>query len=213
MASRLLPGVVIGAGWAPDGRMKRFSGMSAVGALVTRAVILTLGAMMVTSCVGDERSTSASENPASPSASLSESEVPSPSPAATAPSTTPPSVGSTDIVIKTADSEFGTMLFDRRGQAIYLFGKEATSTPRCYGACAEAWPPVLTEGMPRSVGKVMARQLGTTPRSDGSSQVTYAGHPLYYYAHEGPGEVLCHNVVEFGGRWLVVTPAGTPAPA
>jgi predicted lipoprotein with Yx(FWY)xxD motif len=194
--------------------MKRFSGMSAVGALVTRAVILTLGAVMVTSCVGDERSTSAGGSPpTSPSAPLAESEVPSASPAATAPSTAPPSVGVTGIVIMTADSEFGTMLFDRRGQAIYLFGKETTSMPRCYGACAEAWPPVLTDGVPRAVGKVMAQQLGTTPRSDGSSQVTYAGHPLYYYAHDGPGEVLCHNVAEFGGRWLVVTPAGTPAPA
>ena len=195
--------------------MKRFSGMSAVGAPVTRAVILILGAMMVTSCVGDERSTSAGGRPpSSPSASLSGSEVSSESPAATAPSTTPPSAGSTGIVIMTADSEFGTMLFDRRGQAIYLFGKETTSTPKCYGACADAWPPVLTEGMPRAVGKVVAQQLGTTPRSDGSSQVTYAGHPLYYYyAHEGPGQVLCHNVGEFGGRWLVVTPPGTPAPA
>ncbi len=48
-------------------------------------------------------------------------------------------------------------------------------------------------------------------RSDGAVQLTYAGHPLYYYAHERPGQVLCHDVTEFGGRWLVVTPAGTPA--
>jgi hypothetical protein len=41
--------------------------------------------------------------------------------------------------------------------------------------------------------------------------VTYGGHPLYYYAHEGPGQVLCHDVIEFGGRWLVVTPDGVAA--
>jgi hypothetical protein len=56
-----------------------------------------------------------------------------------------------------------------------------------------------------------AQHLGTTERTDVTTQVTYAGHPLYYSAHEGPGQVLCHNVREFGGLWLVVTPSGGPA--
>jgi predicted lipoprotein with Yx(FWY)xxD motif len=103
------------------------------------------------------------------------------------------------------------MLFDASGQAIYLFDKERTGAPACYGACAKAWPPVLTEGRPQGVGDVRARLLGTTKRKDGSLQVTYGGHPLYFYAHEGKNEVLCHNVAEFGGLWLVVTPAGEPA--
>lgn len=55
--------------------------------------------------------------------------------------------------------------------------------------------------------------LGAVRRSDGSLQATYGGHPLYYYAHEGPGQVLCHDVEEYGGRWLDVTPAGRAAPA
>jgi predicted lipoprotein with Yx(FWY)xxD motif len=55
--------------------------------------------------------------------------------------------------------------------------------------------------------------LGVTRRDDGSRQVTYAGHPLYFSAHEGSYEVLCHDVVEYGGTWLVVRPDGTPAPA
>jgi predicted lipoprotein with Yx(FWY)xxD motif len=113
--------------------------------------------------------------------------------------------------VKVAGSDFGPMLFDRSGQAIYLFDKEATSTPRCYGACAKAWPPVLTRGSPQGSGGVRDSLLGTTPRKDGSRQVTYAGHPLYFYAHEGKNEVLCHNVSEFGGLWLVVTPSGAPA--
>ncbi len=113
--------------------------------------------------------------------------------------------------VKIAGSDFGPMLFDRSGQAIYLFDKEATSTPRCYGACAKAWPPVLTSGSPQGSGAVRDPLLGTTPRKDGSRQVTYAGHPLYFYAHEGKNEVLCHNVSEFGGLWLVVTPSGAPA--
>ncbi|MCV2490835.1 hypothetical protein OF117_15875 [Geodermatophilus sp. YIM 151500] len=104
------------------------------------------------------------------------------------------------------------MLFDDAQQAIYLFDSETTSTPACYGECAAAWPPVLTTGPPQATGEARPELLGTTPRDDGSLQVTYAGHPLYYYAHEGPGQVLCHDVRDFGGTWLVVTPAGTAAP-
>lgn len=103
------------------------------------------------------------------------------------------------------------MLFDASGQAIYLFDKEGSTRPDCYGACAEAWPPVLTRGSPRATASVRQQLLGVTERRDGSRQVTYGGHPLYFYAHEGPGQVLCHNVVEFGGRWLVVTPQGRAA--
>ncbi len=103
------------------------------------------------------------------------------------------------------------MLFDDSRQAIYLFDRETTGTPDCYGACAEAWPPVLTKDPPRARGDVRPGLLGTTPRKDGSLQVTYAGHPLYFYAHEGKNQVLCHNVSEFGGVWLVVTPSGDPA--
>ncbi|HEX2362401.1 MAG TPA: hypothetical protein VHI11_10045 [Jiangellaceae bacterium] len=134
---------------------------------------------------------------------------PAPSPTATADSSPSPSPGTT---ITTADSEFGEILFDDAGQAIYLFGRETTSKPECDDDCAEEWPPVLTEGDPVAAGGVEPDQLGTTPRTDGSVQVTYAGHPLYYYAHEGTNEVKCHNVREFGGLWLVVTPNGTPAP-
>jgi predicted lipoprotein with Yx(FWY)xxD motif len=103
------------------------------------------------------------------------------------------------------------MLFDRPGQAIYLFEKETTSRPDCYGDCAVAWPPVLTTGAPQATGAVRPDLLGTVLREDGTTQVTYGGHPLYFYAHEGPGQVLCHDVVEFGGRWLVVTPDGVAA--
>jgi predicted lipoprotein with Yx(FWY)xxD motif len=116
-------------------------------------------------------------------------------------------------VVVTGDSQFGPMLFDRSGQAIYLFDKETTSTPRCYGACAEAWPPVLTSGPPRARRGADVSLLGTVRRRDGRTQVTYDGHPLYFYAHEGKHQVLCHDVLEYGGLWLVVTPEGPPAPS
>ena len=105
------------------------------------------------------------------------------------------------------------MLFDTTGQAIYLFDKETSSAPACYTACAVAWPPVLTDGPPTASGEVKQSLLGTTKRTDGSTQVTYGGHPLYYYAHEGKNEVKCHNITGFGGLWLVVTPTGDAAPA
>jgi predicted lipoprotein with Yx(FWY)xxD motif len=116
--------------------------------------------------------------------------------------------GKPGTTITTGDSQYGEILFDDSDQAIYLFDKESSATSECYGACAEAWPPVLTEGDPRAGGGTDSKLLGTTERDDGSTQVTYDGHPLYFYAHEGPGEVLCHNVDEFGGLWLVLEPSG-----
>ncbi len=143
--------------------------------------------------------------------SVSSDAAPTKAPPAKPPATSPPTVATQGLLITTAGSDFGTMLFDRVGQAIYLFDKEKTNAAECYGACAKAWPPVLTNGAPQGSQQVRPNLLGTTQRTDGTTQVTYAGHPLYYYAHESPRQVLCHNVVEFGGRWLVVTPEGTAA--
>jgi predicted lipoprotein with Yx(FWY)xxD motif len=116
----------------------------------------------------------------------------------------------TKIVLRR--SEFGTMLFDRRKQAIYIFQRDARNRTRCYGECAEAWPPVHTKGRPRAGKGVRASLLGTITRRDGRRQVTYAGQPLYYYAHERPGQVLCHNVDLNGGLWWVVGPDGRRRP-
>ena len=117
-----------------------------------------------------------------------------------------PAKPGTEITV--SSSQFGDVLFDGSNQAIYLFDKETASTPECYGDCAAAWPPVLTDGEPVASGAAEQKLLGTTERDDGSTQVTYAGQPLYYYAHEGPGQVLCHNVSEFGGLWLVLDASG-----
>ena len=105
------------------------------------------------------------------------------------------------------------MLYDASGQPIYLFTAESGARAACYDDCAEDWPPVLTTQAPRGRAGVRAQLLGVTRRNGGSMQVTYAGHPLYYYAHEGKYEVLCHDVEEYGGTWLVVRPDGTPAPS
>jgi predicted lipoprotein with Yx(FWY)xxD motif len=117
------------------------------------------------------------------------------------------------IEITLAASEFGRMLFDSKKQAIYVFENDRRDKTVCYGECATAWPPVYTKGEPRAGDGVDASLLGTIERRDGRAQVTYAGKPLYFYAHEDPGQVLCHNVDLNGGLWWVVGPDGEPRPA
>jgi predicted lipoprotein with Yx(FWY)xxD motif len=109
-------------------------------------------------------------------------------------------------------SEFGRMLFDSRRQAIYIFERDGKGRSRCYGACAKAWPPVYAKGKPVAAEGVRGSLLGTTRRRNGRRQVTYAGQPLYFYAHEAPGEVRCHNVDLNGGLWWVVGPDGRRRP-
>jgi predicted lipoprotein with Yx(FWY)xxD motif len=106
------------------------------------------------------------------------------------------------------DSAFGTMLFDSRKQAMYVFERDGDGRTVCYGECAKAWPPVYTVGDPVAGAGVKPGLLGTLNRRDGTRQVTYAGRPLYFYAHEGPGQVLCHNVNLNGGYWWVLAPSG-----
>jgi predicted lipoprotein with Yx(FWY)xxD motif len=168
-----------------------------------RTVIFVSLALVLGAC-GDDEQTAEPAGDASSPATPSPSETPTP----TASSTEPMSHGT---VVTTADSQFGEILFDGAGQAIYLFDKEETTEAECYEDCAVEWPPVLTEGDPVAESQIAPDRLGTTQRTDGSTQVTYAGHPLYYYAHERANEVKCHNVHEFGGLWLAVTPSGDPA--
>lgn len=113
--------------------------------------------------------------------------------------------------VKVVGSEYGRVIADRRGEALYLFGKESRGRSECYGACASAWPPALAKGRPEAVDGARQGLLGTTRRRNGKLQLTYAGHPLYYYVADSPGTILCHDVEEFGGLWLVVKPNGRAA--
>lgn len=113
--------------------------------------------------------------------------------------------------LKLVSSDFGRVVADRKGEALYLFDRESKGKSECYGACAEAWPPVLTKGKPKAGAGADASLLGTTKRRNGKLQVTYAGQPLYYYVGDSPGTILCHDVDEFGGTWLVVQEDGEPA--
>lgn len=114
------------------------------------------------------------------------------------------------ITVKVVSSQYGPVLADGRGQAFYLFAREKTSRSRCYGACEQRWPPVLARGAPRAGPGAKSRLLGITRRTDGHLQLTYAGHPMYYYLGDAPGRILCQGVNEFGGLWLVVRSSGKP---
>jgi predicted lipoprotein with Yx(FWY)xxD motif len=121
-----------------------------------------------------------------------------------------PAASVSGLTIKTSSSRYGEVLFSKHDRAIYYFGKESTRKARCYGECAHAWPPVITSGRPQAGAGAKAALLGTTRRSDGRRQVTYDGHPLYFYVNDPPAEVGCHDVEEFGGLWLAVRRTGNP---
>jgi predicted lipoprotein with Yx(FWY)xxD motif len=106
-------------------------------------------------------------------------------------------------------SRYGSILFDGRGFALYGFTRDPHGRSVCSGACAKAWPPFLVDRAARAGAGATGSLLGTTTRRDGRLQVTYAGRPLYYYVGDRkPGQILCQNVVEFGGTWLVVRASG-----
>ena len=103
----------------------------------------------------------------------------------------------------------GKVLVDSNGRTVYLFEKDTGPKSTCFGACATEWPPVTTTGKPSAGDGVTASMLGTTKRSDGSTQVTYNGHPLYLFeADQTPGDATGQNVDAFGAEWYVLSQAG-----
>lgn len=103
----------------------------------------------------------------------------------------------------------GQRLVDGSGRTLYLFEADTSTMSTCSGACAQSWPPFVTTGAPQ-VGAGMNQALvGTTTRSDGAKQVTYNGHPLYYFAGDTQaGDTKGENLHAFGADWYVVSPAG-----
>ena len=121
----------------------------------------------------------------------------------------PPAPAASGKTVKVSASRYGPVLFDGKGRALYLFTREKSTKSRCYGTCARAWPPFLTKGKPRAGKGAKAALVGTTKRRNGKRQVTYNGHPLYYYvADTRAGQITCQDVFEFGGTWLVVDRRG-----
>jgi predicted lipoprotein with Yx(FWY)xxD motif len=111
--------------------------------------------------------------------------------------------------IKVMRTDYGPILVTGRGRALYLFTSDGGRQSNCYDDCAVAWPPYIVKSKPRAGEGAKAGKIGTTRRSDGRLQATYAGHPLYFYEGDRePGQVLCQAVNEFGGFWYVLRASG-----
>jgi predicted lipoprotein with Yx(FWY)xxD motif len=116
---------------------------------------------------------------------------------------------SNGTLVKVAKSRFGLILVDSKGITLYDFPPDKGTTSVCYGACAALWPPLLTTGKPVAGRGVRASLLGTTKRKNGKLEVTYGGHPLYYFVTDRkPGQTTGQGVNQFGGPWWVISPAG-----
>jgi len=113
--------------------------------------------------------------------------------------------------LKTATIGGATLLIDAKGFAVYSFAPDTMTKSDCDGACAAAWPPVKG---PVTAGAGLTGQLGTIKRSDGSTQATYNGHPLYTFVKDtGPGTDTGNGLDAFGGLWHALTASGSAAPA
>jgi predicted lipoprotein with Yx(FWY)xxD motif len=111
--------------------------------------------------------------------------------------------------LKTRHGKIGTFLVDGSGRTLYLFQKDKTPKSKCSDDCATAWPPLLTSGKPKVSGGVRKSLLGTSKRSDGTTQVTYNGHPLYTFSQDQKaGDTKGQGVSAFGAKWYAVTSAG-----
>ena len=111
----------------------------------------------------------------------------------------------TATVSVATNAKLGQILVDGNGHTLYLFEADKSSSSTCYGACATYWPPLLTGGSPAAGTGVNASLLGTSKRTDGTTEVTYAGHPLYYVVTDhNPGDASGQAVNNFGAAWYVV---------
>jgi predicted lipoprotein with Yx(FWY)xxD motif len=126
-------------------------------------------------------------------------------PAATMAPTTAVTGGTAVMVGQNAT--LGSFLVDSKGMTLYIFTNDAPGTSNCNAGCISNWPPMLTTGAPTAGDGVTASMLGTATRSDGTTQVTYNGWPLYYFiADKAAGDT---NGEGKAGSWYVMTPAGT----
>ena len=141
----------------------------------------------------------------------SSSSTPSATSAGASASATPAAASSGGgTVITTSSGSAGSFLTNSSGRAIYLWVKDGKNSSACSGACAGAWPPVTATGTVTASGGAVAADLGTITRSDGTKQVTYDGHPLYYYVGDSAaGQVTGQGSDSFGAKWWLVAPSGS----
>jgi predicted lipoprotein with Yx(FWY)xxD motif len=116
---------------------------------------------------------------------------------------------SSSATVGARNTKFGTILVDAEGRSLYLFEQDKGMSSTCYGACASIWPPLTVSGSPKPGAGIVASKLSTTKRKDGQAEVTYNGHPLYYYAgDQKPGDTAGEGLNQFGAPWDVLSTTG-----
>ena len=125
------------------------------------------------------------------------------------PTTPPSSTAAIPTTVSAAPSALGQVLVDGTGRTVYVFEADTSAASTCYGACAEVWPPLLTTGPARATSTINGPDLGSTSRRDGTTQVTFHGHPLYLFSGDGKtGAANGEAVNSFGANWYAVSPDG-----
>ena len=126
-----------------------------------------------------------------------------------APAATPSAAAGTAATVDLHGSSLGQILVDAQGRTLYLFEADKNGKSNCDGSCATAWPPYLSTGTPHAAMGATANLVGTTARADGTTQVNYAGHPLYYYVGDkAPGDTTGQDIDQFGAKWYVLAKDG-----
>jgi len=162
--------------------------------------MITLLAALIAACGGAAEDTAGSGTSPEPAASAPVSEAAAPA--------SPPTVDGAATIATADNEEYGALLTDGEQLTLYVFFEDGESSSACYDACADNWPPLLTVGEPQAEGDIDSGLLGTAPRDDGSTQVTYDGQPLYTYSGDSaPGDVLGFGS---GDVWYPVAPDGDP---
>ncbi len=111
--------------------------------------------------------------------------------------------------VRTARTGLGQILVDTNGRTLYLFESDSATNSTCYGSCASAWPPATTAAAPHAGTGASAAFLGTVHRNGGTNQLSYNGHPLYYYAGDAKaGDTTGQGLLQFGAKWYVLDPHG-----
>ena len=154
------------------------------------ALVPAVAAIAVAGC-GSTGATHYANKPSTPAASVT------------------PATSAASSTVAVSSTKLGKILVDSHGRTLYLFEKDTGSSSTCFDACAAVWPPVTVTGAPRAGDGLVASKLGTTKRADGKTEVTYDGHPLYYYvADTAPGQTLGQGLNQFGAGWDVLSPRG-----
>jgi predicted lipoprotein with Yx(FWY)xxD motif len=117
--------------------------------------------------------------------------------------------GSPTTALDLRYSPLGQILVDGSGKTLYVFGSDKSSDSTCYDACAQVWPPLLASGAVQAGRGVNSALLGSTTRKDGSKEVTYNGHPLYYFASDKQaGDTTGQALSSFGAEWYALSASG-----